>query len=1315
MKTINAVEFGLYTNDEIDQTAISIRNVKAANHHETTKDKRLGSIDNTLCKSCNLPGASCNGHWGKANIKDIYFRPSHIQQILQLSNYFCLTCGWIKLSLPYEAKAKQWLANPDIKEHKVNIKNMGRQILERKTGNCWNDKCQVKLTKLSFSKKKICFTWKSKDAKNPGEHEYPIRKLYDMFRNIPPLFYPIFSMKQSPENLFYAENIPIPPILIRPPNSFMLDDGKKETHELTVLMDKLVGQIRSNVDAAMIQKALIEYDNSNILLVNKQNNNSLISILVGKNNILRWHILSGRKDQTCRTVVGPNSQLLLWEIGVPDMVMSKLSSKIFVNPFTISKILDLFREGKVKLYFNKQTNRLLTFKKNRRIKGQVNFKPGDWVEIDLQEGDHMIFGRQPSLHRHNVISSCVKREEGYGLKIPQVICNSQNADFDGDEIWGCLEQHPTATLEQSVLMFPVSIILHDLLGIPMYGNIQDEIIGAHLLGKEERFSLSEANYILKQCPHLIQMKYPQGKDHFTGKDLLSLVFNQNQKNITLPGMLDNGQLVMSNVDSSLIVGQKSKSLAKLIIETTTRLEGAKFINDLGRLLRQYLRYRQYGVVFTDLCPDYSYVRTLNNLNLSKLVEIKNKFANYLQDCSSGKVMRLDKQTEERNIDNVLMTLVTRNISDITKFMSAQLDQNPSNSLYCMSMAGYKMNPTEMMYIFGTFGQQKIGGKKMGTTVNKRILPYHLPGSLDPECRGFVLNPLLIGLNGVEYYFTMATARNQIVDIVCETSRTGSLARKILKKMEDIVVNEYGFVVSNKNLLKFSCNDIKMSKQDTTKIPLIYPNPKQVWFTEIQRLWEKLGPNMTMDNKTNQINSSCFMINLGMFLESNKHKITDPMESMELFRHITKFVNMISEKYYFGLTNIDMITYNLLTYLDPSRCKIDQNTLAKLFNFIESRLIYSLNAGYPIGIICAQTLSEKFTQQALSNFHTTAKSGGVATTLGFDKFLRLVSLTKNAKLEIVNFISEDIKPLEVLQNNFQFVCLENLHPKITSRTQGTKIYIDMKFDRRYLKAESIQVPQLEIMVETFFNKTPMTGAWSYWTELHDQKTFTIHVMAEVEEPVIINQHTIPLLIYGGIYKGKICESKFPIVPILQWTHEITELNGKPTLKQKTVYKLTMLLDNPLMLTKFDLNGIDVNPGLWTSYFGFGIEAVRTKLIVEMLETYGNGFDYLYQCCNLLASIMCHGYYPENVNNFKMTKTSVIKKMTNNDYKAIAAAAANGVVDEVSDNSTSHFLCLPVKTGTGFFNYFTDINDFKSLTAPINSLDNINSNILDDLDL
>lgn len=147
----------------------------------------------------------------------------------------------------------------------------------------------------------------------------------------------------------------------------------------------------------------------------------------------------------------------------------------------MDEVQRLFTNNEIKFYFNKRLNQLTRIKQGKFIKNKIHMLPGDWVEVPLKENTSIIFGRQPSLHRYNVIASTVKYIEGDTIKIPPGIANSQNADFDGDEEWMILEQNPKAVIEQSILMYPTTLLKHDVNGSPVYGSIQDEIVAAYSL------------------------------------------------------------------------------------------------------------------------------------------------------------------------------------------------------------------------------------------------------------------------------------------------------------------------------------------------------------------------------------------------------------------------------------------------------------------------------------------------------------------------------------------------------------------------------------------------------------------------------------------------------------------------------------------------------------------------------------------------------------------------------------------------------------------------------------------------------------------
>lgn len=108
--------------------------------------------------------------------------------------------------------------------------------------------------------------------------------------------------------------------------------------------------------------------------------------------------------------------------------------------------------------------------------------------------------------------------------------------------------------------------------------------------------------------------------------------------------------------------------------------------------------------------------------------------------------------ESDAVESMLSNLTNLNIKEIEEYMKTTLINNPDNNLLKMAKAGYKVNPTELMYILGTYGQQRIDGEPTETRVMGRVLPYYLPDSKDPEGRGYILNSLTQGLTGSQYYF-----------------------------------------------------------------------------------------------------------------------------------------------------------------------------------------------------------------------------------------------------------------------------------------------------------------------------------------------------------------------------------------------------------------------------------------------------------------------------------------------------------------------------------------------------------------------------------
>jgi DNA-directed RNA polymerase III subunit RPC1 len=105
------------------------------------------------------------------------------------------------------------------------------------------------------------------------------------------------------------------------------------------------------------------------------------------------------------------------------------------------------------------TSKLLVDAANTQIiRHRIAQQVGDIVERHCNNGDVVLFNRQPSLHRISIMALRAVVMEGRTLRFNECVCNPFNADFDGDE----MNIHLPQTQVPSTLVTPSFICLHPL-------------------------------------------------------------------------------------------------------------------------------------------------------------------------------------------------------------------------------------------------------------------------------------------------------------------------------------------------------------------------------------------------------------------------------------------------------------------------------------------------------------------------------------------------------------------------------------------------------------------------------------------------------------------------------------------------------------------------------------------------------------------------------------------------------------------------------------------------------------------------------------
>lgn len=120
-----------------------------------------------------------------------------------------------------------------------------------------------------------------------------------------------------------------------------------------------------------------------------------------------------------------------------------------------------------------------------------NLRIGDIVERHMEDGDVVLFNRQPSLHKVSIMAHRVKVMDWKTFRFNTCVCAPYNADFDGDEMNMHLPQTEEARTEASLLMGVENNLVTPRNGEPLVAASQDFLSASYLLSQKDRFFTKE--------------------------------------------------------------------------------------------------------------------------------------------------------------------------------------------------------------------------------------------------------------------------------------------------------------------------------------------------------------------------------------------------------------------------------------------------------------------------------------------------------------------------------------------------------------------------------------------------------------------------------------------------------------------------------------------------------------------------------------------------------------------------------------------------------------------------------------------------------
>jgi DNA-directed RNA polymerase II subunit RPB1 len=159
--------------------------------------------------------------------------------------------------------------------------------------------------------------------------------------------------------------------------------------------------------------------------------------LGGKEGRIRYNIQGKRVEFSARSVITPDPNLSVAELGVPLEIAMNLTSPEPVTPYNLDRLYKLVQNGPDKWPGAKTIvradGRMISLK-------HVNTKEivlydGDVVNRHLLDNDIVLFNRQPTLHKMSMMGHRVKVLPYKTFRLNVLVTRPYNADFDGDKTY----------------------------------------------------------------------------------------------------------------------------------------------------------------------------------------------------------------------------------------------------------------------------------------------------------------------------------------------------------------------------------------------------------------------------------------------------------------------------------------------------------------------------------------------------------------------------------------------------------------------------------------------------------------------------------------------------------------------------------------------------------------------------------------------------------------------------------------------------------------------------------------------------------------
>ena len=834
-KIIKAIKFGILSPDEIRKMSVTAI-VTSELYDEDGRpiqgglmDPRLGAIaPGQICLTCGNDAKNCPGHFGHIELARPVIHVGFGKHIHDALRSTCRVCG--RLLLP-EHEVRRYLRLLErLEERWPLLAKMLATVVKKRASKVMEcPHCGERQYKVVFEKPYTYYEDRPEGRiqLNPLEIRTRLERIPDDDARLLGL-----DPREARPEWMVLTVLPVPPIHVRP--SIVLETGIRAEDDLTHKLADIVRtneRLRELLDSGAPQTLVDEHwlllqyhvatyiDNElpRIPVARHRGGRPLKGLaqrLKGKEGRFRGNLSGKRVDYSARTVISPDPNISINEVGVPEPIAKTLTVRVTVKPWNIEEMRQYVLNGPHKWpganYVITPEGRKIDLRYADRKRIAEMLEPGWQVERHLKDGDIVLFNRQPSLHRMSIMAHIVKVLPGKTFRLNLLVCPPYNADFDGDEMNLHVPRTEEAQAEARELMLVQYHILSPRYGGPIIGGVQDYVSGAYLLtSKATLLSQEDVVDLLSAAGYRGETPEPaiiSPKKRWTGKQLVSLFlpddFNFRGKSRVSSGIfacedewcwndsfitIKKGELLTGVLDKKAVGAEQPENMMHWLIKEYGS-DYARYVYDhMFKMFIRFIEKRGFTMTVDDVALPEEARQKIREI----LREAEKKVYEVIELYKQGKLEPVPGRTLEESLELKIIEILSDARKKVEDVVVNYLD--PFNNVFIMARTGARGNELNITQMAALLGQQSVRGERIHRGYRGRFLPHFKPGDLGPAARGFVYHSFYDGLTPIEVFFHAAGGREGLVDTAVRTSQSGYMQRRLVNALQDLRVEYDGTV------------------------------------------------------------------------------------------------------------------------------------------------------------------------------------------------------------------------------------------------------------------------------------------------------------------------------------------------------------------------------------------------------------------------------------------------------------------------------------------------------------------------------------------